>query len=103
MDNQLFRHFSVDSLLNVSFLVHVVELPLTTVLEVFGEYFLKYCLEHGYDKMLRTLGDNFETFIQNLDSLHALLAMSYKNMKAPSFRYNIIFKMLFGFCILRWS
>ena len=57
-----------------------------TVLEVFGEYFLKYCMEHGYDKMLRTLGNNFYTFIQNLDSLHALLAMSYTNINAPSFR-----------------
>jgi len=26
------------------------------VLEVFGEYFLEYCLKHGYDKMLMTLG-----------------------------------------------
>ena len=62
------------------------ELSLTSVLEIFGEYFFKYCLEHGYDKMLLTLGDNFETFIQNLDALHSYLAMSYKNMKAPSFR-----------------
>ncbi len=62
------------------------DLPLTAVLEVFGEYFFKYCLEHGYDKMLLTLGDCFETFMENLDALHAYLAMSYKNMKAPSFR-----------------
>ena len=62
------------------------ELSLGTVLETFGEYFFSYCLEHGYDKMLRTLGDNFETFMQNLDALHSYLAMSYKNMKAPSFR-----------------
>ena len=58
------------------------------VLEVFGEYFLEYCLKHGYDKMLVTLGGNFETFIQNLDSLHALLQLSYKNIQAPSFRYT---------------
>ncbi len=38
--------------------------------------------------MLLTLGDSLETFIQNLDSLHALLAMSYKNLDAPSFRYS---------------
>ncbi|KAJ8301515.1 hypothetical protein KUTeg_020502 [Tegillarca granosa] len=60
--------------------------PLATVLEIFGEYFLQYCLRHGYDKMLRTLGEDFQAFIQNLDSLHALLAMSYKNIEAPSFR-----------------
>ncbi|XP_069142346.1 guanylate cyclase soluble subunit beta-2-like [Argopecten irradians] len=61
-------------------------LALPAVLEVFGEYFLTYCLRHGYDKMLRTLGSDFESFIQNLDSLHALLAMSYKQIAAPSFR-----------------
>ncbi|WAR26268.1 GCYB2-like protein [Mya arenaria] len=61
-----------------------VELPV--VLEIFGEYFLQYCLRHGYDKMLKTLGRNFKSFIQNLDSLHALLALTYKNIVAPSFR-----------------
>lgn len=60
--------------------------PMATVLEIFGEYFLQYCLRHGYDKMLRTLGSDFKSFIQNLDSLHALLAMTYKNIDAPSFR-----------------
>ncbi|XP_045165881.1 guanylate cyclase soluble subunit beta-2-like isoform X5 [Mercenaria mercenaria] len=61
-----------------------VELP--AVLEIFGDYFLQYCLRHGYDKMLKTLGGNFKSFIQNLDSLHALLALTYKNIVAPSFR-----------------
>jgi len=59
---------------------------LADVLEVFGEFFLTYCLRHGYDKMLRTLGGDFISFVQNLDSLHALLSMSYKNISAPSFR-----------------
>ena len=56
------------------------------MLELFGDFFFNYCLEHGYDKMLLTLGDNIFSFIQNLDSLHALLAMSYKHINAPSFR-----------------
>ncbi|XP_074644360.1 guanylate cyclase soluble subunit beta-2-like [Tubulanus polymorphus] len=64
----------------------ILGIPIEAVLEVFGEYFLTYCMEHGYDKMLRTLGEDFKTFIQNLDSLHALLAMTYKNIEAPSFR-----------------
>ncbi|ESO86153.1 hypothetical protein LOTGIDRAFT_129572, partial [Lottia gigantea] len=63
-----------------------LDLPLTTVLEVFGDYFLTYCLRHGYDKMLRTLGSDMWNFIQNLDSLHSLLALSYKNITPPSFR-----------------
>lgn len=67
---------------------HFAELDMTVVLEVFGEYFLEYCLKHGYDKMLVTLGGDFETFIDNLDSLHALLQLSYKNIEAPSFRFQ---------------
>ena len=67
-------------------LYFLTDLPLSKVLEVFGEYFFKYCFAHGYDKMLATLGENIETFMQNLDALHAYLSMSYKNMKAPSFR-----------------
>lgn len=61
-------------------------LEVNTILEVFGEYFLQYCMDVGYDKMLRTLGEDFRSFIQNLDSLHSLLAMTYKNIDAPSFR-----------------
>ena len=67
-------------------MIYILDVPVPGVLEIFGEYFFQYCLQHGYDKMLRTLGDNFESFIQNLDSLHSLLAMSYKNIDAPSFR-----------------
>jgi hypothetical protein len=56
------------------------------VLEIFGEYFLEYCMRHGYDKMMKTLGEDFASFVQNLDSFHALLSMSYENIDAPSFR-----------------
>ena len=61
--------------------------PLQTVLEVFGEHFLEYCYNNGYDKMLQTLGKDFVTFMQNLDSLHALLSLTYQDFDAPSFRY----------------
>ncbi|XP_046569189.1 guanylate cyclase soluble subunit beta-2-like [Haliotis rubra] len=64
----------------------VLDLSLEAVLEVFGDYFVIYCLRHGYDKMLKTLGGDMKSFIQNLDSLHSLLALSYKNIEAPSFR-----------------
>ena len=57
-----------------------------SVLEAFGDYFIKYVLENGYDTMLRTLGDTFESFIQNLDSLHSMLKLTYSKLSAPSFR-----------------
>lgn len=70
-------------MINTSF----IGVPLITVLEVFGEHFLAYCYNNGYDKMLQTLGKDFVTFMQNLDSLHALLSFTYKNFDAPSFRW----------------
>lgn len=60
--------------------------PLNIILEQFGEHFFIYCLEHGYDKMLRTLGKDLASFIENLDALHSLLSMTYQHMDAPSFR-----------------
>lgn len=57
------------------------------VLDVFGEYFLKYAMSNGYDKMIRTLGNDFGSFVYNLDSLHTLLAMTYKEIRPPSFGY----------------
>ncbi|KAL8603737.1 hypothetical protein ACOMHN_024353 [Nucella lapillus] len=63
-----------------------LNVPVEGVLQVFGGFFLTYCLRHGYDKMLKTLGGDMVSFIQNLDSLHSLLALSYKGIEAPSFR-----------------
>lgn len=66
--------------------VMLLDLPVEAVLRVFGGYFFGYCLRHGYDKMLKTLGGDMVSFIQNLDSLHSLLALSYNGISAPSFR-----------------
>ncbi|XP_064632525.1 guanylate cyclase soluble subunit beta-2-like [Lineus longissimus] len=80
-----------DDALSVKLIVSASEelgIPLTTVLEVFGEFFLEYCLSIGYDKMLLTLGGDFVTFMQNLDSFHALLSMTYTDLDAPSFRVD---------------
>ncbi|GFO06337.1 guanylate cyclase soluble subunit beta-2-like [Plakobranchus ocellatus] len=65
---------------------HCQDLSRQQILEIFGDYFLVHCLRHGYDDMLRTLGCDMEGFLQSLDSLHSLLALTYDNMSAPSFR-----------------
>uniref|UniRef100_A0A8C5S683 guanylate cyclase n=1 Tax=Laticauda laticaudata TaxID=8630 RepID=A0A8C5S683_LATLA len=61
-------------------------MPEEAVLKLFGQYFFNFCKTSGYDKMLRTLGGNLMEFIENLDSLHSYLALSYQEMNAPSFR-----------------
>ncbi|XP_077987635.1 guanylate cyclase soluble subunit beta-2-like [Glandiceps talaboti] len=64
----------------------VASLDVDTILETFGEYFFTFCQRSGYDEMLRTLGGNLRSFLENLDSLHSYLSFSYKKMDAPSFR-----------------
>ena len=63
-----------------------LDLDLNTVLEVFGAHFLEYCVNSGYDRILRVLGRNLRDFLCNLDALHDHLASIYPGMEAPSFR-----------------
>uniref|UniRef100_A0AAY4B3R9 guanylate cyclase n=1 Tax=Denticeps clupeoides TaxID=299321 RepID=A0AAY4B3R9_9TELE len=59
------------------------------VLHLLGEHFFEFCKRSGYDHMLRSLGGSLFQFIQNLDALHGYLSLSYKEMKAPSFRVEM--------------
>uniref|UniRef100_A0A3P8XGH8 guanylate cyclase n=1 Tax=Esox lucius TaxID=8010 RepID=A0A3P8XGH8_ESOLU len=63
----------------------MLDLPSEAVLKLFGEYFFSFCKMAGYDTMLHMLGGNLVEFIENLDSLHSYLALSYQEMNAPSF------------------
>ncbi|XP_060545049.1 guanylate cyclase soluble subunit beta-2-like [Pantherophis guttatus] len=65
---------------------NMLKMPEEAVLKLFGQHFFNFCKASGYDKMLRTLGGNLMEFIENLDSLHSYLALSYQEMNAPSFR-----------------
>ncbi|XP_076580298.1 guanylate cyclase soluble subunit beta-2-like [Chaetodon auriga] len=58
-------------------------------LKLFGEHFFTFCKQAGYDTMLRSLGGNLTDFIGNLDALHSYLALSYEEMRAPSFRVEM--------------
>ncbi|XP_071799009.1 guanylate cyclase soluble subunit beta-2-like [Asterias amurensis] len=61
-------------------------LQVPVILELFGEFFFSFCQSSGYDEMLRALGGNLKSFLENLDSLHSYLSFSYEQMEAPSFR-----------------
>ncbi|OQV11482.1 Guanylate cyclase soluble subunit beta-1 [Hypsibius exemplaris] len=64
----------------------VLEMRTAEVLELFGNYFIEFCVESGYDKILRVLGSSPIAFLQNLDALHDHLGSVYPGMRAPSFR-----------------
>ncbi|EFX89313.1 hypothetical protein DAPPUDRAFT_310298 [Daphnia pulex] len=64
----------------------VLKVPANLLLEKFGEKFLDFCQDSGYDRILQVLGATPRDFLQNLDALHDHLATIYPGMKAPSFR-----------------
>ncbi|KAI9557744.1 hypothetical protein GHT06_017573 [Daphnia sinensis] len=64
----------------------VLQVPANLLLEKFGEKFLDFCQDSGYDRILQVLGATPRDFLQNLDALHDHLATIYPGMKAPSFR-----------------
>lgn len=72
----------------MSFYFFSLGLPLETVLNAFGQCWLRFCMDNGYEEMLRTLGGDFTSFVQNLDALHAHLARTYTELNYPSFRYG---------------
>lgn len=70
--------------------VHVVYihagLNQSTILEMFGEQFLLWCMEYGQSQTLKLLGRSLQDFLANLDSLHDHVSTLYPQMIAPSFR-----------------
>lgn len=56
------------------------------VLKAFGEYWVLYTAREGYGDILKMAGSNFLAFVQNLDSLHARVGMSFPELRPPSFR-----------------
>ena len=60
--------------------------PITDVLEEYGPYFIYYTMSIGYDRMLRSLGPDFGSFIDNLDNIHTMLEVCYADLRTPQFR-----------------
>ena len=57
-----------------------------TILEAFGEYWILYTAREGYGELLELSGQTFEEFLRNLDNMHTRVALSYPELKPPSFR-----------------
>lgn len=92
----------------ITLCIYALELPASSILELFGKMFFEFCQDSGYDKILQVLGatprdflqvrivrvtssaqyDNcyHHCFLQNLDALHDHLGTLYPGMRAPSFR-----------------
>ncbi len=65
--------------------------PADSVWDLFGVYWVVWCLKNGYDGLFRTLGGNLKTFLSNLDFLHSVyMKTMYSNMTVPQFRVEDI-------------
>lgn len=59
--------------------------PLGDLMEVFGNEFVSYISNYGYDRVLRILGHNMRDFLNGLDNLHEYMRYTYPRMRPPSF------------------
>ncbi|XP_065846187.1 guanylate cyclase soluble subunit beta-1-like isoform X2 [Oscarella lobularis] len=64
----------------------VLDVSNEDLLRQFGDEFLLWCQEYGYNKLLMLLGGTIQEFLVNLDALHDHLANEYPGMRPPSFR-----------------
>ena len=56
------------------------------MLSMFGEHFLRFAMESGYDRLLKLLGGNLYDLLCNLDVFHDHLTTIFPRMRPPSFR-----------------
>ncbi len=59
--------------------------PQEQLLEALGVYWTKFTACQGYGDTLEFAGDTLETFLRNLDNMHARVALSFPELDPPSF------------------
>lgn len=59
--------------------------PADVVLERFGEFWTVYSAQAGFGHLLDFAGDNLVEFIQNLDTMHTRIALTFPQLEPPSF------------------
>lgn len=62
-----------------------LQLPPDAILEAFGHHWIKYTAHAGYGDLLRLAGGSFISFLQNLDTLHARVGLTFPHLAPPSF------------------
>lgn len=64
----------------------VLGIPPAAVLEAFGEWWVLYTAQEGYGPMLDAAGKSLREFLENLDALHARVALTMSELRPPRFR-----------------
>lgn len=55
------------------------------VLEAFGRYWTKFTVREGYGELIRRSGATVEEFLAELDNMHTRVALSFPELRPPSF------------------
>jgi len=64
----------------------VLGLNTAQILEAFGEHWVLYTAQAGYGEMLAMFGSDLRAFLLNLDNLHSHVAMTFPDLRPPSFK-----------------
>jgi len=60
-----------------------LNVPSSTVLEVFGEYWMSFTAREGYGVLLELMGGTYQEFLSNLNHMHARLRTTFPSLKPP--------------------
>lgn len=64
----------------------VLNVPAADLLDAFGEHWVKFTAAEGYGEFFRMGGATLPAFLQNLDRMHARVALSFPDLRPPFFR-----------------
>ncbi len=63
----------------------VLSVPASTVLQLFGEYWVLKTGAEKYGQLMKAGGENFKEFIQNLPNFHSRIMLIYPKLSPPEF------------------
>lgn len=64
----------------------VLNLPETTILQAFGEWWVLHTAQKKYGDLLKSGGKNFIEFINNLPHFHGRIMLLYPKLSPPEFK-----------------
>lgn len=60
-------------------------LPVPALLEAFGQHWVHYTGKAGYGELMGIAGTSFVEFLQELDNMHGRVALTFPQLRPPSF------------------
>lgn len=62
----------------------VLDAPASDILEAFGEHWIRFTVEDGYEGIMSLYGTTVQEFLSNMDTLHAQIKLSFPELRPPS-------------------